>query len=53
MGKKLMILILVMALNLMWPPNANATPTWTKIYETITPSRTNNSATSEMTYTSG
>ena len=53
MGKKLMILILVMALNFMWPPNANATPTWTKIYETITPSRTNNSATSEMTYTSG
>ena len=53
MGKKLMILILVMALNLMWPPNANATPTWTKIYETITPRRTNNSATSEMTYTSG
>ena len=53
MGKKLMILILVMALNLMWPPNANATPTWTRIYETITPRRTNNSATSEMTYTSG
>ena len=30
-----------------------ATPTWTKIYETVTSSRTNNSATSEMTYTSG
>ena len=30
-----------------------ATPTWTKIYETVTSTRTNNSATSEMTYTSG
>ena len=30
-----------------------ATPTWTKIYETITPNRNNNSSTSEMTYTSG
>jgi len=34
-------------------PNANANPTWTKIYETTTPNRNNTSATSEMTYTAG
>jgi len=34
-------------------PVVHADPTWTKIYETTTPNRTNNSATSEMTYTSG
>jgi hypothetical protein len=53
MGKKLLVLVCLLSFLLMAPPTANATPTWTKIYETVTPSRTNNSATSEMTYTSG
>ena len=34
-------------------PPAQATPTWTKIYETLLPNRNNNSASSSMTYTSG
>jgi hypothetical protein len=53
MGKQLLVLVCLLSFLLMAPPTANATPTWTKIYETVTPSRTNNSATSEMTYTSG
>jgi hypothetical protein len=46
-------LIATIALSHVGSPPTQATPTWTKIYETVTSSRTNNSATSEMTYTSG
>jgi hypothetical protein len=48
-----MVLAFVLPILLMPLPNATASPTWTKIYETTTPSRNNNSATSEMTYTAG
>lgn len=48
-----LVLAFVLPIFLMPLPNANAAPTWTKIYETTTPSRNNNTATSEMTYTSG
>jgi hypothetical protein len=34
-------------------PSANAEPTWTKIYETVAPSRNNASSSSEITYVSG
>jgi len=34
-------------------PSANAEPSWTKIYETVTPSRNNASTSSEITYVSG
>lgn len=47
------MLALVLPIIVVSPPPANASPTWTKIYETVTPSRTNNSSTSEITYTSG
>lgn len=53
MGKKLLVLALVLPIIVVSPPPANASPTWTKIYETVTPNRTNNSATSEITYTAG
>jgi len=46
-------LVFVLPILLTPLPNANAAPTWTKIYETTTPSRNNNSTTSEMTYTAG
>jgi hypothetical protein len=53
MGKQLLVLVCLLSFLLMAPPTVNANPTWTKIYETITPNRNNNSSTSEMTYTSG
>jgi hypothetical protein len=34
-------------------PPAQATPTWTKIYETVTPNTSNSSGTATMTYVSG
>ena len=37
----------------MAPPTANATPNWTKIYETITPNTSNSSGTATMTYVTG
>jgi hypothetical protein len=48
----LALFLLVIFTDLSTAP-VQASPTWTKIYETVTSSRTNNSATSEMTYTSG
>ena len=45
-------LIASIALSHVGSPPTQAAPTWTMIYETITPNRNNSSSTSEMTYTS-
>jgi len=49
-GWALVALVPMLILN---SPAAKAEPTWTKIYETITPYRTGSGAGSYMTYTSG
>ena len=53
MGKKLLALALVLPIIVVSPPPANASPTWTKIYETVTPNTSNASGTATMTYVSG
>jgi hypothetical protein len=53
MGKQFLVLIFALPILTYSLPSANASTTWTKIYETTTSSRNNNSATSEMTYTPG
>jgi hypothetical protein len=53
MGKGLLVLVLTMPLILVSAPQANASPTWTKIYETVTPNTSNASGTATMTYVSG
>ena len=48
-----MTLALFIILSCLNTPSAQAEPTWTKIYETVTSYRNNSTSTSEMTYTSG
>lgn len=43
----------LLGITILSAPPVQAEPTWTKIYETTTPNRNNNSATSEITYTAG
>ena len=53
MGKRLLVLAFTLPLILISPPQAVASTTWTKIYETITPNTSNASGTATMTYVSG
>jgi hypothetical protein len=46
-------LIAALALSSIGSPPTQAAPAWTKIYETSTPTRNNNSSSSSITYTSG
>jgi hypothetical protein len=46
-------LIAALALSHIGSPPTQAAPAWTKIYETITPTRNNNGTSSSITYTSG
>ena len=52
-AKLLVTVCLIVGLQDFAPPAAQAAPIWTKIYETTTSTRNNNSATSSMTYVSG
>lgn len=53
MGARLAVLLLVLPLFVVSPAPASASPTWTKIYETVTPNTSNSSGTATMTYVSG
>ena len=48
-----LLAIWLIALSALYSPPANASPTWTKIYETVTPNTSNASGTATMTYVSG
>lgn len=52
-GARLAILILFLPLFVIISPTAQASPSWTKIYETVTPNTSNASGTATMTYVSG